>query len=99
MNSPAPHALKLYATKAIADSQIMTATPLHLEEMKLLRACNKTVDLVVTTNYDNLMESIFPDYRVFSSQDALLVSETAGVAELQNTRKPVRAEFLGSYRG
>ena len=75
-------ALKLYATKIIEDSQTITTDPAYLEEIELLQSCDKTVDLVVTTNYDNFMESVFPDYRVFSSQDALLVSETAGVAEI-----------------
>lgn len=75
-------ALKLYTANILEETQEMTTDPELLEEIEILKTCNKTIDLVVTTNYDNLMEEIFPDYKVYSSQDELLVSETAGVAEI-----------------
>lgn len=75
-------ALKVYASRMLEEAQVMTKSPDLLEEIEILKTCNKTIDLVVTTNYDNLLEMVFPDYKVFSSQDELLVSETAGVAEI-----------------
>jgi hypothetical protein len=40
------------------------------------------VDGVLTTNYDSLIEHLFPSFEVFVGQDRLLFSEPQGVAEV-----------------
>jgi hypothetical protein len=50
------------------------------DELALLRKV--TVDGVITTNYDFLLEKVFPDYRCFIGQEDLLFSTTYGVAEI-----------------
>lgn len=50
------------------------------EELELLRAA--TVEGAITTNYDPLLEAVFPDYRVFAGQEELLFHDAAGVGEI-----------------
>ncbi len=50
------------------------------EELDLLGQA--VVEGVVTTNYDPLMERVFPDFAVFSGQDELLFRASAGVGEI-----------------
>lgn len=50
------------------------------EEIALLK--DAIVDGVITTNYDPVLEAIFPDYRVFVGQDEMLFSNPQGVGEL-----------------
>ena len=44
----------------------------------------KTISLeaVITTNYDSLLESIFETYEVFSNQDALILGQVYGAGEI-----------------
>lgn len=49
-------------------------------EMDLLR--HAVVDGVITTNYDSLMEHLFPDYKVFVGEEDLLFSDIQGVGEI-----------------
>ena len=40
------------------------------------------VDAVITTNYDPLLEGLFPDYRTYVGQDELIFADPAGVGEI-----------------
>lgn len=55
--------------------------PLELiKEIEILRNCD--VDGIITTNWDLLLESLFPKYRVFVGQKELLFSNPLSVAEI-----------------
>lgn len=49
-------------------------------ELEQLRSA--TVEGIITTNYDSVLESIFPDFRVFAGQDELLFHDSVGVGEI-----------------
>lgn len=49
-------------------------------EIEALRKVS--VDGIITTNYDRLLECLFPDYRVFVGQEELLFSSYQGIAEI-----------------
>lgn len=40
------------------------------------------IDAIITTNFDNLLSQLFPQYRVFVGQDQLLFENPQGVAEI-----------------
>lgn len=50
------------------------------EELALLQ--NATVDGIITTNYDQLLENVFPEFKVFIGQRDLLFAEPMGVGEI-----------------
>lgn len=50
------------------------------EEIASLRLA--TVEGIITTNYDVMLEAIFPDFEVFAGQDELLFQNPFGVGEL-----------------
>ncbi|MFE5769813.1 SIR2 family protein [Streptomyces sp. NPDC056485] len=50
------------------------------EEISLLK--DAVVDGIITTNYDPLLEEIFPDFRPFVGQDELLFANPQGVGEI-----------------
>ena len=52
----------------------------HIEEIELLSRLK--VDGIITTNWDTLLESLFPDYKVFTGQNELLFSNTQSIAEI-----------------
>lgn len=52
----------------------------YAEEVELLAGLN--VDGVITTNWDLLLEQIFPDYRVFIGQEELLFSNPQQIGEI-----------------
>lgn len=53
---------------------------LEAEEIRALRSA--IVDGVITTNYDGLLEAVFPSYKVFVGQDELLFSDPQGIGEI-----------------
>lgn len=84
-NHPAPSGrdspLKIEVAKRIALS--LDNLPQHgplAEEIALLREA--VVEGVITTNYDNFLESIFPDFVAFLGQEELLFNNTYGVGEI-----------------
>lgn len=50
------------------------------EELELLSQLN--VDGIITTNWDSLLETLFPGYRVFVGQSELLFSNPQSIAEI-----------------
>jgi len=52
----------------------------HADEIALLSKLN--VDGIVTTNWDTLLEVLFPDYKVFVGQNELLFSNTQAIGEI-----------------
>jgi hypothetical protein len=74
-------ALKAEVARYIAaGSTQRVETDLTNEELSLLPKV--VVDSLITTNYDSLLEQIFPAYEVFVGQDQLLFSEPLGVGEI-----------------
>lgn len=61
-------------------SQQAAKNPAHTHELELLKKCD--VDGVITTNWDCLIEDLFPDYRVFIGQKELLFSNPLSMAEI-----------------
>lgn len=58
----------------------LPTTGLLANELELLREA--VIDGVITTNFDGLLETLFPEYRVFVGQDQLLFSDPQGVGEI-----------------
>ena len=64
---------------ASAPSKLPTEGPLAIE-IELLKQV--VIDGIVTTNFDPLLESFFPDFRVFVGQEELLFAGLQGVGEI-----------------
>lgn len=52
----------------------------HRQEIEILSRLN--VDGIITTNWDMLLEKLFPDYKVFIGQSELLFSNPQSIAEI-----------------
>lgn len=50
------------------------------EELATLQ--RSTIEGVITTNYDSIIDSLFPEFSVFSGQDELLFHEPQGIGEI-----------------
>ncbi len=50
------------------------------EELELLRKA--VVDGIITTNFDGVLESLFPDFKVFVGQDQMLFSNPQAIGEI-----------------
>ena len=50
------------------------------DELTALR--QSTIEGVITTNYDSVIDSLFPEFAVFSGQDELLFHEPQGIGEI-----------------
>jgi hypothetical protein len=74
-------ALKIEISRHLASSieRLPQQGPLAAEIEKLRSI---VVDGIVTTNYDPLLEELFPDFRVFIGQDELLFSDPQGIGEV-----------------
>lgn len=57
--------------------------PEYQEEIKKLHSISvKSISGVITTNYDNFLESILDDYKKYVGQEELLFSPIQGIAEI-----------------
>ncbi|HMM39985.1 MAG TPA: SIR2 family protein [Desulfovibrio sp.] len=54
--------------------------PAHPAEIAALKRIN--VDGIITTNWDNFIDHIFSDYKVFIGQDELLFAKPQGIGEI-----------------
>ena len=55
----------------------------YIEEIELLKKVSeKSVSAIITTNYDNLLESIFCGYDRYIGQEELIFSTISGVGEI-----------------
>jgi hypothetical protein len=74
-------ALKAEASIYLADSmkRLPTKGPMVAE---LAALQNGVIDGIITTNFDPLLEHLFPDFRVFVGQERLLFNDALGVAEI-----------------
>jgi hypothetical protein len=50
------------------------------EELEVLKQAR--IQGVITTNYDKLLETVFPDFSVFTGQEELLFTDPVGVGEI-----------------
>lgn len=50
------------------------------DELEILKKLS--LEAIITTNYDFLIESMFPDFEVYSSQDELILGESFGAGEI-----------------
>ncbi len=74
-------ALKAEASLYLEDSvKRLPKTGDLADEVELL--ANAVVDGVVTTNFDPLLEHVFPDFEVFVGQESLLLGDVLGVGEI-----------------
>jgi hypothetical protein len=74
-------ALKVEISRYLLESSIPDELG-DAEQFELALLKDVVVDGVVTTNWDLLIEGIFPEYRVFIGQDELLFSDPQGVGEV-----------------
>lgn len=73
-------ALKIEICNFLHSHRIPRLSATLRRETELLR--NVVIDGVITTNWDDMLEVLFPDYRVFVGQDELLFSSTQGIGEI-----------------
>lgn len=74
-------ALKIEIAKYLGkESQELPSDPDLAAELALLQTV--TVDGVITTNWDLLIEAIFPDFKTYVGQDGLLFSAPLGIGEI-----------------
>ncbi|WP_285728187.1 SIR2 family protein [Psychromicrobium xiongbiense] len=73
--------LKVEAAKLTRES--LSNLPTEGDLAKEIEALKKSVvDAVITTNYDQLLETVFEDFRPYIGQDELLFSDPQGVGEI-----------------
>jgi hypothetical protein len=56
------------------------ATEKYKNELKILSILN--VDGIITTNWDQFLEKIFPDYKIYIGQSELIFSQTHDIGEI-----------------
>lgn len=73
--------LKIEVAQYVAglDANLPTTGSLH-EELELFR--KSLIHGIITTNYDPVLEALFPSFTVFTGQEELLFSDPLGVGEI-----------------
>lgn len=72
--------LKYEISAHIRENSSPLTTPEIAAEIELLKS--SCVDALITTNWDCFLETLFPDFRVFTGQDELLFASPAMIAEI-----------------
>jgi hypothetical protein len=73
-------ALKIEICQYLLELELKALSTTSTDELTILRSA--VIDGIITTNWDCLMESLFPEYRSFVGQNELLFSTTQGVGEI-----------------
>lgn len=73
-------ALKIETAKYIQTAGKLTTDPELLAEIELFKKV--VIDGVVTTNWDNFLETVFPSNIVYVGQEGLIFSQIQGIAEI-----------------
>lgn len=76
-SSPLKYEIAKYTQGAITDLKIPVSLRDEYEKFRSI-----TVDGIITTNYDRLIDHTFPDFHVYVGQDELLFSDIQGIAEI-----------------
>lgn len=66
-----------YISEKLAENEVSATLQEEFEAFSKIQ-----VDAIVTTNYDDLLSQVFPDFRVFVGQDELIFANPQGVAEI-----------------
>ncbi|MFI3202075.1 MAG: SIR2 family protein [Eubacteriales bacterium] len=72
---------KYYVSKIIANTTIDNTASEYRELTSLSKIQNKIAG-IITTNYDNILENIFPDFTTMIGQDNLLISHSFNIFEI-----------------
>ena len=72
---------KYFIAKSISKTTIDKSLPEYTELTSLAKIQNKVAG-IITTNYDNILESIFPDFTTMVGQDNLLISSSFNIFEI-----------------
>ena len=55
----------------------------HADEIDLLRRLAiRSISGIITTNYDNLLETLFPKFKTYTGQEELIFANLAGIGEI-----------------
>lgn len=74
-------ALKIAISEGLTLAELkIQIEPVLLEEIELLKISN--LDGIVTTNWDSLLEKIFPDFEVYIGQDEVIFCDTQSIGEI-----------------
>ena len=73
-------AFKYFVADYVKSKTSMINDAVRIDEINKLR--ESKIDAIITTNYDNFLESIFPDYRVFTGQSDLISSNPQMIGEI-----------------
>lgn len=58
------------------------AKPSEGSQQELDLLAKATINGAITTNYDQILQTTFPDFRTYLGQDGLIFSDTQGIAEI-----------------
>jgi hypothetical protein len=72
--------LKYEICKRIDENTILINDSILENELRLLRKIN--IDGIITTNWDNLVEKIFPDFKKYIGQEELIFSDLYTIGEI-----------------
>ena len=73
--------LKFEISKFISEKTNALQVPIELKE-EFEAFCKVQIDAIITTNYDDILSQVFPDFRVFVGQEELLFANPQGIAEI-----------------